>query len=297
MRALAPETSTVLVRFKSRAAWPLPDELEIQAGTLDDYRALRAFHYRGRDPAVVTSVLRIAHRSAGVIGRHGARRGADVVAGVLVRSLPPLGCGLRQVATGGRYSGLRRCDAAALLNAEVRTIARVVIEPRYRGLGLAVKLVRHALANPERESLRLTEALAAMGRVCPFFERAGMTRYDRPPPPQDARLLDALAHLGLEPSTLASRALMRSRIGRLEPAERSLLERELARWGRLHHAARRSGAGRPAQRGGEDARGDPASLEALLAPARDALLSQPVYYAYAHRPCIAERCDRESSRT
>src|SRR5205085_372514 len=118
-------------------------------------------------------------REPTVVGRWLQRPERCEVLGVLVRSLPQLCCQLRDLATGGRYRTLRRRDAAVVLNREVRTISRVVIDPRVRGLGLAVRLVRHALTHTS-PAIHFTEALAAMGRVSPFFQHAGMTRYQRP---------------------------------------------------------------------------------------------------------------------
>jgi GNAT superfamily N-acetyltransferase len=71
----------------------------------------------------------------------------------------------------------------------VRTIARVVVVPRFRGIGLGVQLVRHALAHAQT---RYVEALAVMGRVQPFFEKAGMQRFERPQGPAEVRLLAAV---------------------------------------------------------------------------------------------------------
>ncbi|MFA7236244.1 MAG: hypothetical protein WC058_05200 [Phycisphaeraceae bacterium] len=128
------------------------------------------------------------------------------IVGVLVESLPALSCRLRDLATDGRYGGWKdRRMAARLLNAEVRCISRVVVHPQWRGLGLAVKLVRHAL---ETMTTPYTEALAAMGRVHPFFKLAGMTEYRRPPLKDRRRLLDALRYCGIEPWELASEERM-----------------------------------------------------------------------------------------
>lgn len=128
------------------------------------------------------------------------------IVGVLVESLPALSCRLRDLATDGRYGGWKdRRMAARLLNAEVRCISRVVVHPQWRGLGLAVKLVRHAL---ETMTTPYTEALAAMGRVHPFFKLAGMTEYRRPPLKDRRRLLDALRYCGVEPWELASEERM-----------------------------------------------------------------------------------------
>ena len=182
---------------------------------------------------------------------------------VLVESLPPLGCQLRDQATGGRYSGgLTRGERARLLNAEVRTISRVVVDPRWRGLGLAVRLVRHAL---DTATTPVTEALAAMGRVSPFFERAGMVAYHRPHHPRDARLIDALASAGFSPTQLARLDLLRAGMEALPKQRQEWIEAELRRW----HPPSRS------RRGAAD---DP--VQAALEAAREGLLLNPVYYLH-----------------
>jgi len=163
-----------------------------------------------------------------------------------------LGCALRQQAWGDRYTlGLTRRQRAQLLNAEIRCISRVVIDPRWRGLGLAVRLVRHA---QHTATTPITEARAAMGRVSPFFEIAGMTAYQRPPHRHDARLRDALRHVGDD-----------------TPADDPFVLRELQRWARAAHV---------------DPDTDPATLR-RLAEAR--LMFTPVYYAHRNAATAAAR--------
>ncbi len=180
----------------------------------------------------------------------GMPRSSRVVA-VLVESYPALSCVLRDEATGNRYTGWRdRGDAARLLNAEVRCISRVVVHPQWRGVGLAVRIVKHALATA---TTRYTEALAAMGRVHPFFKLAGMREYQRWPLAKDQRLLDAMRFAGAEAWELASEARMR---GHLERS--AVLREELARW-----AGRRLNVSEQMER------------------ARDGLLCEPRYYIKA----------------
>ncbi len=71
------------------------------------------------------------------------------LAGVLVVSMPTLNGRWRHAAwpdvdwaAGGRTAAARR------LNLRVRTISRVIVEPRCRGMGVATKLVRSYLAGP-----------------------------------------------------------------------------------------------------------------------------------------------------
>jgi ABC-type lipoprotein export system ATPase subunit len=263
----------------SRGTWsgcalPAQPACSIEPGTMADYRALAAHHYRAHHVGVATSVFRVAHHAPTVVGRYLARRDQSQVVGVLVRALPRPACGPRDRATGGRYTGLPPRERALVINREVRTIARVVIDPAWRGLSLATSLVRHALGRPE-EGVCFTEALAAMGRVNPFFERAGMTRYDVPRRPWDARLLDALAESAIDPPLLASTSAAIAALASLQPPRRAWLLREFRRWFAV------SGARRAGQRGSS------ASLEELLDAARRTLLSRPVYYLAHHPPACA----------
>lgn len=194
----------------SRACPPEPARrtVRIESGTIADYRALSSYHYLGGKPATVCRVLRAVRTTA-----HG-----ELLAGVLVVSMPTLNGVWRRQAWPGRYEGGCKRAAARRMNEELRCISRVIVEPRSRGLGVASALVRAYLAAPMSPA---TEAIAAMGGVSPFFRAAGMTEYHLPRPAHDARLSDALAHRGLGLFDLLD-----------VPSRRdALIARELSRWG------------------------------------------------------------------
>jgi GNAT superfamily N-acetyltransferase len=91
--------------------------------------------------------------------------------GVCVFSTPAASLSLRS-----RYFGLRRPRsgaALAALNRQLWLLARVVLHPTYRGAGIAAAFVRRAC---QTCPVPWIETLTAMGRVNPFFERAGFTR-------------------------------------------------------------------------------------------------------------------------
>lgn len=161
---------------------PTRPAVRIEAGTIADYDRLSMHHYRAGRPATVTQVLRAVYRSR--------------VVGVLTVSMPTRNGVWRQLAWPGRYVDADHRRALRRLNRDVRCISRVVVDPACRGLGLATRLVRTYLASPQTPA---TEAIAMMGRLCPFFERAGMTAYPLPVHQADQRLLDALEHAAIEP--------------------------------------------------------------------------------------------------
>lgn len=251
-------------RFLRMSPSVLIENLFLEDGCLDDYVSLSSFHYRPGKPGTVISVYRYVHRAPTVVGRFLQRGNQETLAGVLTLSMPHAGCVMRDYATTQRYRGIDLTAGMIMLNREFRTISRVIIHPNYRGLGLAVNLVRHVLDNAKTV---FTEALAVMGKAHPFFERAGMIRYDRPIRPEHARLHDALDRIGVEPSMLAARDDMAKRIGALSEADRRWIERELRQW----HRATCMKRSHPTDR---------VSLGELFLAARDQLLVRPVYYLW-----------------
>jgi len=194
-------------------------------------QALGGLHYRSGRPA---SVVRTPLAREAATGE---------ILGMLVVAMPTLNGRVREAAWPGRYrTGDRRADAARL-NDEVRRIARVIVDPRVRALGIATRLVRAYLDRPLTPH---TEALAAMGRCSGFFARAGMTPIDLPPSPGDARLLDALRFAGLEAWRLATpraahRRAVRTLTERLGEREaQAFLQRELAAWANSSRARRKA---------------------------------------------------------
>lgn len=182
--------------------------MRIETGSRDDYERLRFAHYLPGPPATPVRYLR-AVRS----GR---------LAGVLVVAMPTLNGSWREIAWG-RPSQRDRSARAHELNRTLRTIARVIVDPRLRGLGVATALVRAYLKAPLTER---TEAVATMGAVCPFFVRAGMTEAPVPVHPADARLADALDAAGIDAWQLPAWA-----------DRDPFVARELGRWKRNRGAA------------------------------------------------------------
>ena len=140
-----------------------PSGWSVRRGRIGDYRALARFHYIAGPPALHKRVYAIDP----------PRHLADALApaAVAVVSPPLMYCRARNLATAGRYLQPDRKRGLARLNREIEAITRVIVHPCYRGLGLAGRLVRHVLDTAETP---FVEALAAMGDVHPFFERAGM---------------------------------------------------------------------------------------------------------------------------
>ncbi len=176
-----------------------PESWRIVRAAMADYESLGRFHYLAGPPAAHKRVYAI--RAPWAVRGGAVRLGLPDVAAVLVVSPPLVNVRGRNIATHGRYTGPDRASAISLLNAEIECISRVIVHPVYRGCGLAVRLVRHALATAETP---MVEALAAMGAVHPFFERAGMKAYRLERDRHSARLISAAEAVGLGAEELAA---------------------------------------------------------------------------------------------
>jgi len=184
--------------------------IEIVPGDMGDYRKLACYHYRSRELTAYAAVFAM-------------RFGKETV-GVIVYTMPSMGLELRNVATGGFFCGLDRATRLSLINRNIRCIGRVVIEPRFRGLGLAVRLVRETMP---KMGFGIIEAAAVMGLVNPFFERAGMTAYRAPMPARCVRMLEAFSLVGIEEKELAEPQEVHRKVGRLGEEQRCFIEHQI----------------------------------------------------------------------
>ncbi len=190
--------------------------LEIVKGSRQDYDRLSRYHYRQEKPGVYTAIFTLTGRF----------RTAEqlTTAGIIVYTMPTLSLELRNTALGNMLTGLDRTTRAAVINRNIRRIARVIIEPRFRGLGLAVRLVTETMP---LMNVPIVESYAVMGQINPFFEKAGMTAYAAPPPQRCARLLEAFSAVGIEPTDLIDAAIVRQKLDDLRCPAADFIEREM----------------------------------------------------------------------
>lgn len=239
----------------SEAAPSLPSELpaglEIRDGTSRDLAALSMFHYRSSHPAGIDRVLAMVDR---------ALPSGSPPVGVLVAAYPALWSTWRWQVWPAHFSrGNLSADAKAL-NARLRMISRVIVDPRYRGCGAAVALVRTYL---DRPATPLTASIAAMGHCCPFFAAAGMHAHHLAPSPRNVELSSVFEHLGIDPWRLVHIPYARSVVRQRRAAD------ALRRW----HSA---------QRGSSRTRRRSLPLVEIAALAGASLSARPIVYTHEH---------------
>ncbi len=155
----------------------LVKEMRVEEGNIKDYRKLSIFHYRSTccpPPRKIFTLKR-----------------SEELCGVIVYSYPSPICFGRSKVLKESFEQLQR---------DVSIISRVIIHPKYRSIGLGVKLVRETLS---RVGTPFVEALAVMAKYNPFFEKAGMRKIVESKP--NANLLhsvERLHELGFELSFL-----------------------------------------------------------------------------------------------
>ena len=161
-------------------------KLEIVPGTVADYQALAHYHYRDSHLGPFKAIFALKLCGTRTVG-------------VIVYTMPIPGLELRNIATDNLFVGFDRSTQLALINKNIRCISRVIIEPRFRSLGLASRLVRETMP---KMNTPIIEAMAVMGIVNPFFERAGMKAYTAKMPVRCAQLIEAFSTVGIEKKEL-----------------------------------------------------------------------------------------------
>ena len=158
--------SDVDVRYidaKPRPCSLLKDVI-IEHGDFEDYKKLERFHYRGQVHVKLPLVFRMTLNGE--------------LIGVIVYGPPYLYLSKRREALPHlhlwRLLKEDRKKYAKEVNRLFIRIWRVIVDPRFRGIGLGTKLVKETMPLVGKP---FVESLAVMGRYNPFFEKAGMKRY------------------------------------------------------------------------------------------------------------------------
>jgi len=185
----------------------LVGEMRLEPGSRRDWVRLAGFHYRSHRVGAVRRVFCLW-------------RGFELC-GVIVYCYPAPRCfGRRKVLPGMRIGEL---------NEVLSVVMRVVVHPKYRSIGLGVKLVRETLA---LAGTPYVEMIAVMPRYNPFAERAGMRKVaEQVPSRQVLRISEVLSGLGFNLQLLGSRKYVMNRLGELSGEQLAMLKKAFIRNG------------------------------------------------------------------
>lgn len=162
----------------------LTKEMYVAEGSKEDYEKVAQFHYRDAKGLVATQKILVLKRG-------------DEVVGAIVYKYPA-------IATFGRRKAFGRVLPIEEINRDLALISRVVIHPKYRTIGLGVKLVKETLPLIGKPYV---ETVAVMARYNPFFERGGMIKVAESTPNERViAALEKLSEIGFNPVFLSSEA-------------------------------------------------------------------------------------------
>jgi len=188
---------------------------------MDDYKRLARYHYRDSRLGPFAAIFALKPKP-GWAGRLGTQS-----IGVIVYTMPVPALELRNIATANCFAGFDRSTQLSLLNKNVRCIGRVIIEPRFRAIGLASWLVRETMP---QMNVPVIEAVAVMGMVNPFFEKAGMKPYTAKPPARCVWLIEALSMVSVRERELIDPAGVQRKLERLDERRAEFIELEIRRF-------------------------------------------------------------------
>jgi ABC-type transport system involved in cytochrome c biogenesis ATPase subunit/GNAT superfamily N-acetyltransferase len=173
----------------------LVQEMRVEEGSTKDWRALASFHYR-------------SHRISAPRNIFCLKRG-DELCGVIVYCYPPS-------ASFGRRLVLPRMGMREL-NEKLSVISRVVVHPKYRTVGLGVKLVKDTLNLAGTDYVEMS---AVMAKYNPFAEKAGMKKVTEQAPAKEAvKIVNLLGHMGFELRCLSSFRYVSEKLLAMRPSE------------------------------------------------------------------------------
>ena len=189
--------------------------IDICKGNMDDYRQLARFHYREHSLGPYAAIYALKAKKL---------YRTDETVGVIVYKMPAPALELRNVATGEIFTGFDRTTQLNIVNKNIRCISRVIIDPRFRGIGLASWLVAQTMAKVE---IPIVESLAVMGKVNPFFEKAGMKSYSANIPSRCLQLKEAFSTVGIEEAELVSPSIVHEKTEALTSQKKTFIEYQI----------------------------------------------------------------------
>ena len=119
----------------------------------------------------------------------------------MVVCYPHLALKGRNVVFGERFSKMSK-ESCTELNQVMECVARIIVHPKYRGIGLAQHMLKEYFKLSQCEYV---ETIAVMANYNPFFEKAGMTRVDTEGDIQRLEKIKELEAFGFQINLLSSK--------------------------------------------------------------------------------------------
>jgi len=180
-------------------------EMRVEEGSTADWRSLSVFHYR-------------SHRTPAPRRIFTLERGEELCGVIVYSYAAPAAFGRRLVLPNMSMKEL---------NEKLSAISRVVVHPKYRTIGLGVKLVRETLPLAGTEYVEMS---AVMAKYNPFAEKAGMKKVALQPPSLEVRkVVGLLEELGFDCQLLSSGKYVVAKLAALSNGDLARLKQAFIR--------------------------------------------------------------------
>ena len=190
------------------------DRIRVREGTRSDWPHFAKWHYRSHTLGIVDKIF--------VMDLDGEP------IGIVVYGHPMGACHLRNRATANRYAGKPLSARRKLLDKEVRVVQRIVVDPRFRGLGLAARLLQETMP---LLGVRYVECITVMGGYSGFLQKAGFACIGRVEAPRVGRILLAvLRQRGLNEHILTTPELLQKALEEIAEKDKPLWNLVLKWW-------------------------------------------------------------------
>ena len=178
----------------------LVPEMRVEEGSAADWKNLADFHYR-------------SHRTPAPRRIFCLKRGEELCGVIVYSYAAPAAFGRRLVLPSMNMKEL---------NEKLSAISRVVIHPKYRTIGLGVKLVRETLPLAGTPYIEMS---AVMAKYNPFAEKAGMKKVALQPPSLEVRkVAGVLEELGFDCQLLSSGKYVAAKLAALSNSDLARLK-------------------------------------------------------------------------
>lgn len=203
------ETTNIQYFQPTPRMFSLIKQMSIERGTLVDYKALAHFHYLHGQPAANRFTFKLRYNQE--------------IIGVILYTVSFLNLSLRNKIFPEYKTNAQQPShlATKRVNNEILRISRIIIHPKFRGVGLAAELIRRTMPLC---NVRLVETVAAMATYNPFFEKAGMVKVGKMEFNKSQKaLIDFCQSLGVDSDLLWNREFRKRFLNSLSASQMQLL--------------------------------------------------------------------------
>lgn len=207
----------------------LKNELTIQRGTLKEYKVLEDFCYLNTSIPLCKYVYTVRPKPLDprthCRGFSGPAGGHASLIAVIIYSMPMRDLKARTTATAGFFKQTSSLsERLHLLNKHVLYVSRLVVDPRYRQLGIADWLWRETL---KVQTVSMVESLTPLPVREDWLKSMGFRIYYSPTPQSLRKLKKAFAKAHLTGSCLTVAEVAQKRINALASDKMVKLDRSL----------------------------------------------------------------------